>query len=129
MTNRGSEVRLLAVVSPEMCEGLTSTLRGADVALTCGTKATDVGHLIRQDAPFEVVMLPAAFPETEWWVLWGELSPLEPRPAILVYAHVATFQLWSSVLESGGYDVITEPFVYEELVEAIYRAAQSFRLQ
>jgi hypothetical protein len=33
----------------------------------------------------------------------------------LVYAREATFQLWSGVLELGGYDVIVEPFSDNDL--------------
>jgi hypothetical protein len=32
----------------------------------------------------------------------GELALLTPRPAILVYAHTASFQLWPGVLEAAG---------------------------
>jgi hypothetical protein len=54
------------------------------------------------------------------------LGLLNRLPAILVYAREATFQLWSGVLESGGYDVIVEPISDEELQGAVLRAAKSF---
>jgi hypothetical protein len=50
---------------------------------------------------------------------------LSPKPAILVYAQTATFQLWSGVLEAGGYDVIVEPLTDEKLKDAILRAAET----
>jgi hypothetical protein len=34
--------------------------------------------------------------------------------------------LWSGVLESGGYDLLVEPFSDEELQGAVLRAAKSF---
>jgi hypothetical protein len=37
--------------------------------------------------------------------VWGALALLKARPAILVFAREATFQLWSDVLELGGSDV------------------------
>ena len=54
------------------------------------------------------------------------LGALAKRPAILVYAREATFQLWSGVLESGGYDVIAEPFSDVEIRTAVLQAAQNF---
>jgi hypothetical protein len=51
---------------------------------------------------------------------------LRPRPAILVYTQTATFQLWSGVLDAGGYDVIVEPLTDEKLREALLRAAESY---
>jgi hypothetical protein len=44
----------------------------------------------------------------------------------LVYAQSANFQLWSGVLESGGYDVIVAPFTDREIQGAVLRAAASF---
>lgn len=58
--------------------------------------------------------------------LWGALALLNARPAILVYAREATFQLWSGVLELGGYDVVVEPFSDSDLQNAALRAAKSF---
>ncbi len=75
---------------------------------------------------YHVALLPAVLPDNGWWSLWGEIALLNPRPEILVYAHEATFQLWSGVLEIGGYDVIEEPFAEEKLQRAVTRAAHSF---
>jgi FixJ family two-component response regulator len=73
-----------------------------------------------------VALLPATLPDSDWWALWGSISLLNPRPAILVYAQTADFQLWSGVLEAGGYDVIVEPFTDQEIQGAVIRAAASF---
>jgi hypothetical protein len=54
------------------------------------------------------------------------LTLLNARPAILVYAREATFQLWSGVLELGGNDVIVEPFSDSDLQDAVLGAAKSF---
>jgi hypothetical protein len=54
------------------------------------------------------------------------LALLNARPAILVYAREATFQLCSRVLELGGYDVIVEHFSDSDLQDAALRAAKSF---
>jgi hypothetical protein len=61
-----------------------------------------------------------------WWALWESISLLNPRPAPLVYAHTTNFQLWSGVLEAGGYDVIVKPFTDREIQGAVLRAAASF---
>jgi DNA-binding response OmpR family regulator len=81
---------------------------------------------LTEDASFQVAILPATLRDTAWWKIWGALALLNRRPAILVYAQEASFQLWSGVLESGGYDVIVEPFSGEELRGAVVRAARSF---
>jgi DNA-binding NtrC family response regulator len=89
-------------------------------------RAAELSYITRGQASFHVALLPAALPDADWWALWGSISLLNPRPALLVYAHTANFQLWSGVLEAGGYDVIVEPFTDREIQGAVLRAAASF---
>ena len=81
---------------------------------------------IKEDDIFQVAILPASLKDTAWWKLWGVLGVLNKRPAILVYALEASFQLWSGVLEAGGYDIIVEPFSDPEIRNAVRQAAESF---
>lgn len=82
---------------------------------------------LEEDWKFHVALLPAALPDTDWWLLWRDLSLVSPRPAILVYAQSADFQLWSGVLEVGGYDVILEPFREQVLRNAVMQAFASVK--
>jgi len=120
-------MRVLAVASAEMCATLTRQLTGLDVEVIGTTHASEVAHRIQAGETFEVTILPAALPHTEWWALWGELCLLNPRPSILVYARSTTFQLWAGVLESGAYDLIAEPFSEEKIQDAVSRALRNFK--
>ena len=124
-----NEVRILAVVSEEMRATIARQLLPLNVRIVGVAKAAEIAHLVGEGDVFEVAILPAALPNAEWWALWGELSLLHPRPAILVYARAATFELWTSVLDLGGYDIVVEPFSDHEIRAAVRRAAQSFRSQ
>jgi len=120
-------MRLLAVATTEMCAMLIRQLEPLDVEVVGATHASDVAHRVQAGETFEVAILPAALPHTEWWALWGELRLLNPRPSILVYARNTTFQLWAGVLESGAYDLIAEPFSEEEIQDAVSRALRNFK--
>lgn len=120
-------MRVLAVASAEMCARLSRQLMPLDVEVIGATHASEVAHRIQAGEMFEVAILPAALPHTEWWALWGELCLLNPRPSILVYARSTTFQLWAGVLESGAYDLIAEPFSGEEIRDAVSRALRNFK--
>ena len=50
----------------------------------------------------------------------------EPTAGPLGIRPHGDFQLWSGVLEAGGYDVIVEPFTDREIQGAVLRAAASF---
>ena len=125
VTTEGGELRILAVVPTNRRAEIARQLAPFKAELLfVGRSAEAVA--IHEDDVFEVALLPACLSGTAWWELWGTLALLSRRPAILVYAREATFQLWSGVLELGGYDVIVEPFSDEELQGAVLRAAMSF---
>jgi DNA-binding NtrC family response regulator len=119
-------VRILAIVSPEAMGELRRQLLAMDMTTVFINRITELAQVVRNGEIYQVALLPAALPDTDWWAMWGELALLNPRPAILVYAHTASFQLWSGVLEAGGYDVIVAPFTDRKLKEAVLRAAGNF---
>jgi DNA-binding NtrC family response regulator len=117
---------MLALVPVEMQGRIRRQLASLGVVIDFVSKAVEVSQLALGQRSYHVALLPAVLPDNGWWSLWGEITLLNPRPEILVYAQKATFQLWSGVLEIGGYDVIVEPFTEEELQRAVTRAAHSF---
>ncbi len=126
MTEKPEQLRILAVVATEMQEEIRRQLTSFGMVPVLVSRASELAHHTRNGEIYHVVLLPAAFPRTDdWWAMWGDLVMLSPKPAILVYAQTATFQLWSGVLEAGGYDVIVEPLTDEKLKEAVLRAAES----
>jgi DNA-binding NtrC family response regulator len=118
---------MLAMVPVELQGAVRRQLASIGVTIDFITQAPEVSHLALSQTSYQVALLPAALPDNGWWSLWGEVALLNPRPEILVYAHTASFQLWSGVLEVGGYDVIVAPFTEEELQQAVIRAVNSFR--
>ena len=126
MEERRNEIRVLAIVSDEIQAKLSRQLVPLDVRIERVAKAGEIARLVGEGDIFNVAIFPGTLPNADWWALWGELCLLNPRPAILVYARAATFELWTSVLDLGGYDVIVEPFSELEIQEAVLRAAQSF---
>ena len=121
-----TELRILAVVPTSRHGEISRQLAALNANVLFVVRSAEATTVIREGDVFQVALLPATLSDTDWWELWGVLALLNPRPALLVYAREATFQLWSGVLELGGYDVIVEPFSDEELQDAVLRAAKSF---
>jgi DNA-binding NtrC family response regulator len=119
-------VRMLALVPVEMQLQILRQLASLGVVIDFVSRAVELSQLSLSQRSYHVALLPAVLPDDGWWTLWGEITLLNPRPEILVYAHKATFELWSGVLETGGYDLIVEPFTGEELRRAVTRATRSF---
>jgi DNA-binding NtrC family response regulator len=124
--DKNSERRLLALAPPQLQGQIRRQLAPLGMTIDFISRAAEVSHLVLNRALYQVALLPAVLPDNGWWSLWGEITLLNPRPEVLVYAHNASFQLWSGVLEMGGYDVIVEPFTDDELQHAVTRAARSF---
>jgi hypothetical protein len=121
-----AHLHILLVVPAERRREIARQLLPLHARLVFANSSGQTDDAISGDDIFQVAILPATLGNTAWWNLWGMLGLLNKRPAILVYAHKATFQLWSGVLESGGYDVIVEPFSDVEIRSAVLQAAQNF---
>lgn len=126
VATHGAVLRILIVVAPDRQREIARQLSPLNAQILFVGRAGATSEPIREDDVFQVALLPASLSDTDWWELWSVLGLLNRRPAILVYAREATFQLWSGVLESGGYDVIVEPFSGPELQDAVLRAAKNF---
>ncbi len=122
------QIRVLAVIAVDRQEAVRRQILSFGMVPVLVSRASQLTPHIRSGEAYEVVLLPASLPNTEdWWTIWGELAVLSPKPAILVYAPTASFQLWSGVLEAGGYDVIVEPLTDAKVKDALLRAADSYR--
>jgi hypothetical protein len=121
-----ARLRILLVIPVEQRREITRQLQPLKAELVFADSSGQTEGGIKEDDIFHVAILPATLTDTAWWKLWGVLGVLNRRPAILVYAREATFQLWSGVLESGGYDVVIEPFSDAQIQNAVLQAAQSF---
>jgi len=125
VTPKHNKLRVLVAGPPHVQAEFQRQLADLHAAFLFVCRTSDLSQLVRNQELVHVVVLPAALQKVGWRNLWNEICLLNPRPALLVYTHAASFQLWSSVLESGGYDVIVEPFTDEELQGAVLRAARS----
>lgn len=121
-----AHLRILLVIPVERRREITRQLQPLNAELVFAHPSGQIDEGIKEDDIFQVAILPATLNDTAWWKLWGVLGVLNKRPAILVYAREATFELWSGVLESGGYDVILEPFSDTEIRNAVQQAAENF---
>jgi DNA-binding NtrC family response regulator len=118
------DVRVLAVTSEEMQQVLSKQLAPLGISVIRAGRALEIARLVGKGIVFQVAILPAESSDAEWWAIWGELCLIDPRPEILVYTRSPTFQLWTGVLDTGGFDVIVQPFSDVEIQQAVLRAVQ-----
>jgi FixJ family two-component response regulator len=118
--------RTLALVPAGMQPFMEGLERAVPEGLKQCSTIEDVIHGTPEDV-WAVVLIPScSLPPEQWWSLWGFLQTIEPRPSVLVYALKSDFEMWTSVLDAGGFDVIVAPFTVEKLHAAIETAAADF---
>lgn len=118
-------VTVLALIPLEMRSRMAQLQRAVSGELTTCVH-TDEFIQYSRDRSYSVALVPGSLPIHEWWTVWGQLTTMDPKPSILVYALSSDFPMWSGVLESGGFDVIVAPFSLAKLREAITLAAEYF---
>ena len=104
MKTHSADLRILAVVPSDRRTEIARQLAPIKAELLFVRRSAEAAVAIREEDVFQVALLPASVCDTDWWELWGVLALLNQGPAILVYTGKATFQLWSGVLDLGGYD-------------------------
>jgi len=122
----GALIDILALVPTRMQIDMSEL---ATVAPGRLNQFTSIEKMIHDsaDRSYVVVFITATgFSIEEWWRIWGFLNDKDPHPCIIAYALRSEFELWSSVLDAGAFDLIVAPFTKEKLRRAILSALDEF---
>jgi FixJ family two-component response regulator len=118
-------IDVLALIPYQMQSRMGALERAVSGKLmTCAH--TDEFIQCSRDRSYSVALVPDSLPAQKWWSVWGQVTTLDPRPSILVYALSSDFPMCSGVFETGCYDVVTAPFSEAKLREVITSAAEYF---
>lgn len=81
------------------------------------------------EASVHVVITPSESPGLEWKRVLRDLGRRQRPPQLIVTSRTADEQLWSEVLNCGGYDVLPEPFHRDEVERVVASARRHFAPQ
>lgn len=92
------------------------------LGLACETRhgLHDAAHALRS-RHWAVVVTEAVLPDGSWRDVL-DVMPGELLPPLLVTARLADEQLWSDVLQLGGFDVLAQPFDVSEVQRVLMQA-------
>jgi DNA-binding response OmpR family regulator len=76
--------------------------------------------------PIEVVVAESDVPNWSWKKILRDVRTLPAPPQLIVASRTADDYLWAEVLNCGGYDVLPQPFVRDELERVIASAHRHF---
>ena len=69
--------------------------------------------------PVPVIVCDCTLPDGGWKDVLEEAAALPHPPVVIVTSRLADDQLWSEVMNLGGYDVLEKPFNLSELVRVV----------
>lgn len=77
--------------------------------------------------PVPVVICDCTLPDGFWQDLLAQTRSATPSPVMIVTSRLADDDLWSAVMEAGGFDVLEKPFNQSELVRVVSLAWLQWR--
>ncbi len=72
-----------------------------------------------------IVLAEARLPDGDWKLILDEIAAMPAKPILIVCSALADEKLWAEVLNLGGFDVLTTPFVAGEVVHVLNSARLS----
>ncbi len=83
-------------------------------------------RLLEED-PVPVVVCSLEMADGSWRTLLDRAGRLPNPPVLIVFTHDPNERLWAEVLNLGGYDLLTTPFVPQEVFRVAFLAWHAWR--
>ena len=119
-TVKGVRFIVLAVEDLEIT--LRQSIEVLEAVADFAHSPTELSSLLHKDTAYQVAILPAEAVAASWLSICHDISALKPPPAILVYSDRFSYELWTHVLDGGGFDLLVEPLTAEKLQAAVLGA-------
>lgn len=123
----GEEVSVLAICPAEAdCVALCNIFSHSKWKLDC-VPTSDAGVRFLRENCVPVVIASCRLPESDWKVILEEAARQPIPPRVIVASPAGGDELWSEVLELGGYDVLAQPFYGPEVVRVVSLAWRQWK--
>ena len=112
----------LLVMSRERRVVLLDHLLSLNAEILEASDCGEAGKMLRQHPNIQVVLTDQSLPDGSWLEVLSEVGESQSRAEVVVCARLADERLWTRVLETGGVDLLVEPYQERE-VARILRSA------
>jgi DNA-binding response OmpR family regulator len=79
--------------------------------------------------PLQVVIAESELPAWNWKRILSDLRRMAPSPQLVVTSRTADDYLWAEVLNVGGYDVLPQPLLRDEVERVVASARRHYDVQ
>ena len=112
--------RVLIVSAPHRQSRLLEFLEGRAFQVDCATGLLDaVVRVGGADYRYDLFLVDAELDDGSWQEFVQFSQNFETAVPAIVSARLGDHQLWTEVLENGGYDLIVEPYVEQEVMRIL----------
>ncbi len=121
------EVRVLAICPAEAdCVALANIFSHSNWKLDCVPTSESGIRFLRENV-VPVVICAGGPPASDWKTVLVETARQPIPPRVIVALTGAGDEVWSEVLQLGGYDVLAEPFYGPEVVRVVSLAWRQWK--
>ena len=117
--------KLLLVCSPQQRSRLLEVLEGKTFEIDCAAGFLDAKEKLGGSARYALLVVDAELSDGSWQDLLQLARRSGRTAAAIVCARLGDHRLWAEVLESGAYDLITEPYQQQEVARIVEAALNS----
>lgn len=110
---------VLLVVSSQRRSRLLEILEGRALRIECAAGFLDAREKLGGSARYALLIVDAELHDGSWQDLMQFARHSGTAAAGIVCARLGDHQLWAEVVESGAYDLITEPYEQQEVTRII----------
>ena len=121
--------KMLLVLSPECRSRLLGWLDGKGFQLVSAAGLEDACEKLAGSIRYDLLFVDADLTDGHWHGVLEAGRSFGTASAAVVCARLGDHQLWADVLQSGAYDLITEPYDEKEIDRIIEGALQSSQLR
>jgi two-component system response regulator AtoC len=121
--NKSPHLRVLVVDDEALIRwSLVETLADAGLSVAEAGDGQSAVRALREDGPFDVVVLDYRLPDSNDLNLLGTIRRLSPRTAVVMMTAFGTPELASGALELGAYRVVAKPFDMHQMADLVFEA-------
>jgi DNA-binding NtrC family response regulator len=121
--------RMLLVLSPACRTLLLGRLDGKGFQIISAASYDDACEKLAGSLRYDLLFVDADLTGGRWQDLLETARSFGMVSAAVVCARLGDHQLWADVLQSGAYDLLTEPYEDKEIDRIIEGALQSSQLR
>jgi len=117
------KIRAMLVMDRKRNLPLLDVLESCGIEVLAVCDCHEARRMLETRPSVHVVVTDTTLPDGDWRRVLEIMARSSPNIEVIVHSRLGDHKLWLDVLEQGGYDVLVEPFHYEEVQRIVEAAA------